>query len=90
MTQGTNKGGEQNITHEVTAQEDGASISEPQRIPEEQTEVQVTQDTNKGGEQNITHKVTAQGDRVSTAKPQKINPQGYQRVPSKLMRASRI
>ena len=48
MTQDTNKGGEQNLTHKETAQEDGASISKPQRIPEEQTEVQVTQDINKG------------------------------------------
>ena len=90
VTQGTNKGGERNLTHKVTAQEEGASTSEPQRTPEEQTEVQVTQDANKGKERSITHEVTAQGDEVSTAEPQKINPQGYQWVPSKPMGASRI
>ena len=72
------------------AQEEGASTSEPQRTPEEQTEVQVIQDANKGKERSITHEVTAQGDEVSTAEPQKINPQGYQWVPSKPMGASRI
>ena len=90
VTQGTNKGGERNLTHKVTAQEEGASTSEPQRTPEEQTEVQVTQDANKGKERSITHEVTAQGDEVSTAEPQKINPQGYQWVPSKPTGASRI